>query len=137
MDVDSTPAPTTSDETRQVPDAPTKTVEGSGTTDTSSKQQEEEEKEKATNEALEQLKAMGFPEAEAKVALRAAFNNPMRAVEYLTSGIPPHLAAMATEQQAAPRRAPTSTGPSTTATPSTSSTASSDDPLAVRRRVFF
>ena len=135
MEVDSTPAPTTSDETRTVPDAPSKTVEGSGSTETPSKQ-EDSSSSSGTNEALEQLKAMGFPEQEAKVALRAAFNNPMRAVEYLTSGIPPHLAAMAAEQNSAPRTtAPltTSNTPPTTSTTSNSSSSSSDDPLAVLR----
>ena len=34
------------------------------------------------------LVAMGFPEDEARVALRAAFGNADRAVEYLTTGIP-------------------------------------------------
>ena len=86
---------------------------------------------------MEQLKAMGFPEQEAKVALRAAFNNPMRAVEYLTSGIPPHLAAMAAEQQqqSAPRTAPPLTTSNTppTSTSSSDSSSSSDDPLAVLR----
>lgn len=139
MEVDSTPAPTTSDETRTVPDAPSKTVEGSGTTETPSKQEDTSSSGGGggggTNEALEQLKAMGFPEQEAKVALRAAFNNPMRAVEYLTSGIPPHLAAMAAEQQqqSAPRTAPPLTTSNTPPTSSSDSSSSSDDPLAVLR----
>jgi len=41
-----------------------------------------------TDDTLSTLVAMGFPADEARVALRAAFGNPDRAVEYLTTGIP-------------------------------------------------
>merc|ERR1719285_378490 len=40
------------------------------------------------SEAVQNLVNMGFPEAECRAALAAAFNNPDRAVEYLINGIP-------------------------------------------------
>ncbi|PHJ26119.1 uv excision repair protein rad23 protein [Cystoisospora suis] len=39
-------------------------------------------------ETLSQLVAMGFPRSQAEIAMRAAFNNPDRAVEYLMNGMP-------------------------------------------------
>jgi UV excision repair protein RAD23 len=33
--------------------------------------------------------SMGFTKEEAEAAMRAAFNNPERAIEYLLNGIPP------------------------------------------------
>lgn len=40
------------------------------------------------NEAVEQLCGMGFTREKVVEALKAAYNNPDRAIEYLLNGIP-------------------------------------------------
>jgi UV excision repair protein RAD23 len=55
-----------------------------------------------SSETVRQLCDMGFPEDQVRAALRAAFNNPERAVEYLMSGIPEGLAAAPPSAATAP-----------------------------------
>merc|ERR1719499_2869096 len=57
-------------------------------------------------ETIANLMAMGFPRSECVAALRAAFNNPDRAVEYLLTGIPANVVGVGQQQQANPAQAP-------------------------------
>jgi len=80
---------------------------------------------------VSQLKDMGFPEEECRAALRAAFGDSNRAVEFLMTGIPSEAAAAAA---AAPSPMDTSGGESTTAAAAAPSTSSGGGPLDALRQ---
>lgn len=81
---------------------------------------------------LTQFQEMGFGKDEIEKCMRAAFNNPERALDYLTGGIPPHLEAIANAprpQPAAQQPAQQNPAPATTTPPASQQPVSSPQSL--------
>jgi UV excision repair protein RAD23 len=79
--------------------------------------------------AISNMESMGFPRADIDRAMRAAFFNPDRAVEYLLTGIPESaLQDSAAQQSRAPTSPPPATGGNTAAAATTGS-GGGDEPI--------
>ncbi|KAG9125116.1 hypothetical protein FRC07_008912 [Ceratobasidium sp. 392] len=84
----------------------------------------------ALNASIENMLSMGFEREQIMRALKASFNNPDRAVEYLLNGIPEHLAREAAPPAAAPAAAPPASTPAAAPAPAAPAAAAPTTPAA-------